>query len=341
MLAPAAAEILGRAAAAHGADARVTQRIATVQDILADDLRWIEQALAETVDVGEAPATLAARHLVTRGGKRVRPIALLLSAACFGRITPAAREMAVVAELVHSATLLHDDVVDEGMERRGAPTSRLSWGNAISVLGGDLLLVHALSRTQTHAPEVMPELIQTLRRLVDGEIVQLRGRSELDVSEATYERILRDKTASLFGWATRTGARLAGASLEDQERLSGFGERLGIAFQLVDDVLDYSGENSGKTLLTDLSEGKLTLPLVLAVARMPELVQPLKRIFAGDREPVGLVSQAVVSSGACDEVRRRASDHTRSAVEALRTVQPGPARVLLESVAQQLAARAA
>jgi octaprenyl-diphosphate synthase len=243
--------------------------------------------------------------------------------------------------LVHSATLLHDDVVDEGMERRGVSTSRLVWGNAISVLGGDLLLTHALQRTQQHAPEIMPDLITTLRRLVDGEIVQLRGRSELDVSEATYERILRDKTASLFAWSTRTGARLAGASLDDQERLAGFGERLGIAFQLVDDLLDYSGANTGKTLLTDLREGKLTLPLVLAVARMPELVQPLKRIYAGDGESVTLVSRAVVESGACEEVRRRAEGHTRSAVEALSSVRPGPARVLLESVAQQLAARAA
>jgi octaprenyl-diphosphate synthase len=337
----AAAEILGRAAEAQGTEQRVTNRIATVQDLLSDDLSWIESALSSAVDAGETPATLAARHLVTRGGKRVRPIALLLSAACFGRITPAAREMAAVAELVHSATLLHDDVVDEGMERRGVPTSRLAWGNAISVLGGDLLLVNALGRAQQHAPEVMPDLIATLRRLVDGEIVQLRGRSELDVSEATYERILRDKTASLFAWSTRTGARLAGASLEDQERLAGFGERLGIAFQLVDDVLDYSGADTGKTLLADLREGKLTLPLVLAVARMPELVQPLKRIYAGDHESVTLVSRAVVESGACDEVRRRASAHTRSAVDALRTVQPGPARVLLENVAEQLAARAA
>ena len=341
MPAAAAAEILGRAAEAQTSDERVKERIASVQDILADDLRWVETALAASVDEGETPATLAARHLVTRGGKRVRPMALMLSAACFGKITPAVREMAVVAELVHSATLLHDDVVDEGMERRGVPTSRLAWGNAISVLSGDLLLVHSLQRAQTHAPEIMPDLIATLRRLVDGEIVQLRGRSELDVSEATYERILRDKTASLFAWSTRTGARLAGASLEDQERLAGFGERLGIAFQLVDDVLDYSGADTGKTLLTDLSEGKLTLPLVLAVARMPELVTPIKRIYEGDREPVSLVSRAVIESGACDEVRRRASDHTRSAVEALRTLRPGPARVLLEAVAQQLAARAA
>src|SRR6186713_676640 len=246
MPAAAAAEILGRAADAQGADARVTNRIANVQDLLADDLRWIESALSSAVDEGETPATLAARHLVTRGGKRVRPMALMLSAACFGKVTPAVRELAVVSELVHSATLLHDDVVDEGMERRGVPTSRLAWGNAISVLGGDLLLVHALQRTQQHAPEIMPDLITTLRRLVDGEIVQLRGRSELDVSEATYERILRDKTASLFAWSTRTGARLAGASLTDQGRLAASGGPLGTAFHWAANVLDYSGADTAR-----------------------------------------------------------------------------------------------
>lgn len=332
---------LSAPAFADTSDARVRNRLASAQEILADDLRWVEGALEQAVRIGPEPATLAARHLVSTGGKRIRPIALLLSAACFSGISPAARELSVVAELVHSATLLHDDVVDEGTERRGAAAARVLFGNGVSVLAGDLLLVHALERTGRHAPEILPDLIRTLRRLVDGEIVQLRGRRELDVSEATYERILRDKTASLFAWATRSGARIAGASPADQERLAGFGERLGIAFQLVDDVLDYSGEQTGKTLLSDLREGKLTLPLVLAVARMPELVHPLRRIYAGDREPVQAVSRAVVESGVCDEVRRRASAYTQRAVEDLSSVAAGPARILLEVVAQELAARPA
>jgi len=332
---------LSAAALAHADDVRLERRIQSVKDLLADDLMWIESSLSAAVSSGPSPGTNAARHLVSRGGKRVRPIALLLSAACFGGIEEKARELAVVSELVHSATLLHDDVIDEGMERRGAPTARLAWGNGVSVLAGDLLLVNALDRTARHAPEVMPDLIATLRRLVEGEIVQLRGRSELDVSEATYERILKDKTASLFSWATRTGARVAGASLADQERLAGFGERLGIAFQLVDDLLDYSGDQTGKSLLADLRDGKLTLPLVLAVARRPELAQALRRIHAGDREPVALVSRAVIETGACEEVRRRAGQYTRTAVEALSSVVPGPARVLLENVAQELARRAA
>ncbi len=332
---------LERAAIAHGADAGLQARLVAVQSLLGDDLAWVEQALEQAVGDGPAPATEAAQHLVSRGGKRVRPLSLLLSAACFGPIPPVARELAVVAELVHSATLLHDDVVDSGDERRGAPASRLLWGNGISVLGGDLLLVHSLSRTLSHAPEVMPDLVATLRQLVEGEILQLRGRTELDVSEETYERILRGKTASLFSWATRTGARVAGADEQNQARLGAFGERLGIAFQLVDDVLDYSGEQTGKTLLADLTEGKLTLPLVLAVARVPELIEPLSRIHKGDREPVERVSRVVVECGACDEVRRRASEHTRLAVDELGTLAAGPARSLLEGVAHQLAERAA
>ncbi|MFZ5897364.1 MAG: polyprenyl synthetase family protein [Myxococcota bacterium] len=320
---------------------RVSERLASIQSLLADDLAWVEASLEKVCGDGPQPAVDAARHLVLRGGKRVRPMALLLAAACFGPIPAAAREMALVSELVHSATLLHDDVIDDGMDRRGAKASRLIWGNAVSVLSGDLLLVHALERTQRFAPDVMPELIETLRRLVDGEIIQLRGRAELDMSEATYDRILRDKTASLFDWSTRTGARIAGASVADQERLARFGAMLGFAFQLVDDVLDYSGPLTGKTLLTDLQEGKLTLPLVLTVARMPELVAPLKRIHAGDREAVPLVSRAVVESGACDEVRRRAIECTRQAVAALVEVDPSPARSVLEHVASELASRAA
>ena len=176
--------------------------------------------------------------------------------------------------------------------------------------------------------------------LVDGEIIQLRGRTELDVSEATYERILLDKTASLFAWATRTGAAVAGASEAEQAHLADFGERLGFAFQLVDDVIDYAGEKSGKTLLADLREGKLTLPLVLTVEKQPELIRELRRIYAGDAEPVEAVSAAVRESGACDEVRLRAREYTRLGLEALRSIPASPARGLLEQVAIELTARA-
>lgn len=330
---------LTSAGEARGADGRLTERLARVQTLLADDLAFVERALAEAAGAASSPAREAALHLVERGGKRVRPLALLLSNACFGPVSAPARELALVAELVHSATLLHDDVVDEGMERRGAVTSRRLYGNGVSVLAGDLLLVDALERTARVAPAELPGLLATLRQLVDGEIVQLRGRTELDVSRATYERVLRGKTASLFEWCAATGARVAGAGAREVAELGRFGAGLGMAFQLVDDVLDYSGEDTGKSLFADLAEGKLTLPLVLAIEKDPALCTLVARIHAGDRGPVAEVSRAVVQSGACDEVRRSAVEHTSRAVAALAELPGSSARSWLEGVAHELARR--
>lgn len=336
-----ALDTLGQAAQQRRADDRFQQRLGDVRALVGRDLAQIEAALSKALDSGLSPGRDAAKHLVGLGGKRVRPMALLLSAACFGPITEAARQLATVAELLHSATLLHDDVVDEGMERRGATTARRIWGNAVSVLAGDFVLVRSLELTCQHAPEMMPGLVATLRQLVDGEIRQLRGRSKLDVTEETYLQILRDKTASLFRWATATGAALGGASEAAQQQLASFGEQLGMAFQLVDDLLDYSGEHSGKMLLADLTEGKLTLPLVLAVAERPALGQLLQRIHEGDQEPVEYVGQQVRESGACEAVRRRARRHTDLALAELESITPSPARALLGDVANQLAARVA
>lgn len=322
-------------------DPRVVERLVEVQALLGDDLEWIEASLATTCAHGVRPATQAAKHLVSRGGKRVRPLTALLAAGCFGPIPSAARSLAMVAELVHSATLLHDDVADEGTERRGVRTARLLYGNAVSVLAGDLLLVHALERTLMDAPDALPDLLGTLRQLVDGEVIQLRGRTELDVRESTYERVLRGKTASLFAWAARAGARATQASSDDIERLGIFGEHLGIAFQLVDDVLDYDGASTGKTSLADLREGKLTLPLVLAVEAQPELLQSVRRIHAGDLEPVQFLGRKVATCGACDVVRERAVAVTERAVEILSPIQDTRAKELLVDVARELAARVA
>jgi octaprenyl-diphosphate synthase len=332
---------LRSAANQRGADERFHQRVLEMQTLLAEDLAEVEEALAEVAMDGTAPATLAARHLVGLGGKRARPMSLLLSTACFGPIPPWARELAVVSELIHSATLLHDDVIDEGMERRGAATARRLWGNAMSVIAGDLLLVHGLERTLHYGPEAMPDLLEALRQLVNGEVVQLRCRTELDLSEETYHRVVLDKTASLFVWATRTGARLGGASSADQTRMGEFGKHLGLAFQLVDDVLDYVGEGTGKTLLADLKEGKATLPLVLAAQRMPILVDWVSCLHAGEAVSMEEISRAVVESGACDEVRLRATRTTEQALEALGPIPASPARLLLEQFACELAQRVA
>ncbi len=338
--APSAISTLSQAAAQRQADERLQERLDSVRQLVGRDLVLVEEALKSAVESGPTPAREAAQHLLGLGGKRIRPLSLLLSTACFGEIGEASLKFAAVAELLHSATLLHDDVVDEGMERRGAVAARRLWGNGVSVLAGDLLLVCSLELTEAHGPEHMPDLIRTLRQLIEGEILQLRGRTELDVSEATYQSILRDKTASLFRWSASTGAALGGASPAEREALGSFGEHLGVAFQLVDDVLDYSGEETGKTMLADLAEGKLTLPLVLAVEREPELAALLSRIHAGDRDPVERVGHRVVESGACEEVRRRARQFTELAVSELTILPASPAKKLLTDAARQLAQRA-
>jgi octaprenyl-diphosphate synthase len=320
-------------------DLHTAGRLAEVQAYLAADLRGVEDRLTVATQTGPEPATDAAEHLVGRGGKRVRPISLLLAARCFGGSGERYVEMAATVELVHSATLLHDDVIDEGMERRGAPTARRILGNAVSVLAGDLLLVGALERTQRVAPELLADLIATLGRLVDGEIVQLRGRTELDFSEESYARVLRDKTAALFSFASAAGARMAGATPEQQAALGRFGEELGLAFQLVDDVLDYDGVESGKSLLADLMEGKLTLPLVLATRADAGLAELVRSIHAGDVTQVGEVSRRVVASGACEVTRARAIAHTEQALASLAVLPDSRARSLLEVVARELGRR--
>ena len=269
---------------------------------------------------------------------------MLLSAACFGAPPAAARDLAVAAELIHLATLLHDDVIDDAHERRAQPTPRRIWGNAVSVLAGDLLLTHALERTADAAPYfILTDLFATLRRLVDGEVVQLRGRVHIDVSEEMYFRIVHDKTASLFAWAARSGAAVSGASAAQAAALGEFGARLGVAFQLVDDLLDYTGEvgATGKALLCDLAEGKLTLPLIRAIAQRPSLLSEVEAIRAGDAQIASRVAEVVRGSGVCDGVRELARAETARALAALDMAPPGVARELLGAIARELVSRVA
>ena len=267
---------------------------------------------------------------------------MLLASACFGPVPRVARAMAVVAELVHAATLLHDDVIDDSDERRGRPASRRVWGNAVSVLAGDLLLTHALERTIEAAPALLPDLVATLRRLVDGEIVQLRGRTCLDLSEETYFTVVRAKTSSLFTWAARAGAHV-GATGDAVDALGEYGTHLGIAFQLVDDALDYSGDRAsmGKSLFGDLREGKVTLPLVRAIAARPALAGDVEPTRAGDEVAAKRLLSGVLESRACDEVRAFARAETDRALAALSRVPGGAPRELLACVAMELSSRVA
>jgi octaprenyl-diphosphate synthase len=341
----ASAALLREVATADRAGTKAAERLAEVHAFLAEDMAVVDAELGRLAKDGVHPATEAASHLLEAGGKRVRPMTVLLSAACFGAVPPGARDLAVVAELVHLATLLHDDVIDDGQERRGRTTPRRVWGNAVSVLAGDLLLTHALERTAVAGPpSVLGDLVATLRRLVDGEVVQLRGRTRLDLREEIYFRVVGDKTASLFAWAARAGAAIAGGSADAVAALGQFGARVGVAFQLVDDVLDYEGDAraTGKSLFGDLLEGKLTLPLLRAIAREPALAVEVEAVReAEDAEAAERLAAAVRASGACDGVRALAREETAQALALLEAVPAGPPRDLLAAIARGLAARAA
>lgn len=323
---------------------RTRERLAEVARLVGGGLAYVEAEIAEAARHGAAPATQAAAHLIAGGGKRVRPAVALLASACAGGPSPDAMEVAVVAELLHLATLLHDDVIDDAGERRGQRAARVLWGNGISVLAGDLMLVHALERAhRLGCAETLAELLGTLRALVDGEIVQMRGRTVVDPSLETYETIVRGKTASLFRWAMRAGARVTGAPREVVDALGQSGEHLGVAFQIVDDVLDVDGDAAatGKTLFADLAEGKLALPLLLHVQATPAALARVERARAGDREAAAELARDVLASGACREARRRALVEASAAREALARLPESRSRDLLAALAADMVSRAA
>lgn len=295
------------------------------------------------------PAPPAARHLLAGGGKRVRPLLCLLAARGFGssRALGPAAELARAAELVHAATLLHDDVIDLGETRRGRPAARLVYGNAASVLGGDLLLVEALQRIQAAGtPALLAAMLGVLERMIEAESLQLakRGRAELVPEE--YFAIVRGKTASLFEWALEAGGWAGGAGEGERGVLRAFGAELGVAFQLADDLLDLAdgperAAEIGKAVLQDVRQGTITYPVLFALREDRGLGDML--VAAADGAPApelpGRLAAALARSGGCGAARRQLQAHTERARTRLRELGASPARDALDEVARALGER--
>jgi octaprenyl-diphosphate synthase len=315
--------------------------------LLADELSSLEQELTRATDDAEETLRAAARHLVGSGGKRIRPTVTLLACGACGGELRASVPFACAAELTHSATLLHDDVIDDGPTRRGQPASRVLWGNAVSVLSGDWLLTRALEivAAQPARSAALPALLATMRRLVEGEVLQLSLRGSFEASEEDYFDVVRGKTASLFGWSAAAGAWAAGVRGEVPDALAEFGEGIGMAFQLVDDALDYCGEADllGKRLGQDFCEGKATLPLIRAFQREPALRDRLTRLLEGREEAAAVASSvidAVRRTGGVEAARALAREHTGAAMKALEKVPDGPHRRAIADAARSLTERA-
>ncbi len=263
-----------------------------------------------------------AEYIINSGGKRLRPALVLLSAGVFGEIKAQHHTLAAVVEFIHTATLLHDDVVDESSMRRGRATANTMFGNAASVLVGDFVYSRAFQMmVSVQNMRVMEILAEATNIIAEGEVLQLLNIHDADVTDEAYLQVIHYKTAKLFEAATRLGAIINNASAKDEAAMAEYGMRLGTAFQLIDDVLDLSGDSSdiGKNLGDDIAEGKPTLPLLYAMRKGNDTQRALirKAIEQGGLEDFSAIIQAVKDTGALDYVRDVAKNEAQLACQAI------------------------
>jgi octaprenyl-diphosphate synthase len=286
------------------------------------DMRAVDEVIRRRLDSDVALVRSIAEYIVASGGKRLRPALLLLACGAAGFRGKSRIALAAVVEFIHTATLLHDDVVDESRMRRGRDTANASFGNAAAVLVGDFLYSRAFQMmVELDDMRVMQVLAEATNTIAEGEVLQLMGSHDPDVNEARYLEVIRRKTAKLFEAAARLGAVLARSGGALEGALAGYGMHIGTAFQLVDDVLDYSGdaETIGKSLGDDLAEGKPTLPLIHAMragsAAHAAVVRHAIREGGGAEFPA--VLQAIRASGSLDYALAAARREADAAVAAL------------------------
>ena len=283
-----------------------------IQPITAD-LNAVDAVIRQKLHSEVALVNQIAEHIISAGGKRIRPVLVLLIANAYSYRGTGHHQLAAVVEFIHTATLLHDDVVDESSLRRGRKTANALFGNAASVLVGDFLYSRALQMMVSVGDiRIMQILADATNVIAEGEVLQLLNMHDPDVSEERYTQVIRSKTAKLFEAAAQLGALIAGASDEEIEAAAEYGRSLGTAFQLIDDVLDYSGQadDIGKNVGDDLREGKATLPLIYLMehgtAEQRELVRNC--IENGDEQHFDAVLFAVTTSGALDYTKRKAEE---------------------------------
>lgn len=323
-------------------------RLAELERWIGNDLREFEHDLA-VVPRGARAVQSAAHHLLDLGGKHLRPMCVALAAKVGTGFAAPARQLAVAVELVHTATLLHDDVVDLADTRRGQPTARTIYGNAASIFAGDWLLVDALRRIRaTGHADLLDEMLAIIEEMILAESLQLERRGQIHGDVADYFRVAEGKTAALFRWAMRAGARAGGLAPEVARALERFGLELGVGFQIVDDCLDFAGDAAvtGKALYTDLREGKLTYPVLLGLARDPALEALVGEAIADADAPAAAqitrhraIAERIHGSGALADARKAAADRINRAVAALSAVPEGPGKAALTTVAEATATR--
>ena len=306
----------------QAAQARTALPLPEIQAHAAADMAAVDALIRRRLASDVVLVNQVAEHIVAGGGKRLRPMLLLLAARALGHAGADAHQLAAVVEFIHTSTLLHDDVVDESDLRRGRSTANAVFGNAASVLVGDFLYSRSFQlMVELGSMPIQEILAGTTNRIAEGEVLQLLHVRNPDVDEAAYLRVIERKTAILFAAATRLGALLADADGRTQQALHDYGLALGYAFQIADDVLDYASDAAtmGKNLGDDLAEGKATLPLIHAMARSDDATRgELRRIVEqGDIEGMPTVQAAIAACGSLAYSRQRALEYARAAEDAL------------------------
>ena len=294
----------------------------TIQALIRDDMQKVDRLIQEKLHSEIGLIDQLGHYIVNSGGKRLRPALVLLSANCFAYRENQHIELAATIEFIHTATLLHDDVVDASMLRRGRATANQRWGNEASVLVGDFLYSRAFQMmVEVKSMHVMAILANATNKISEGEVQQLINRHDPETTEQRYMEVIHNKTAKLFEAAAQVGAAIAGQDKPMEQAMAIYGKHLGIAYQLIDDVLDYSvaSENLGKNIGDDLAEGKPTLPLLYALWHGSDKQAAVIRnaIKQGSLHDMEQINEIIATTGAIRYTRNRARQEADIAIQAL------------------------
>lgn len=294
--------------------------LSEVLDLCASDMAKVDQFIRESLHSDVVLINQVANYIVSGGGKRLRPMLLILSARACGYTGDQHIPLAAIIEFIHTATLLHDDVVDESDVRRGKQTAHAVWGNAASVLVGDFLYSRSFQMmVGIDSMRVMKIMADATNTIAEGEVLQLLNLGDPEISEASYFKVIDHKTAKLFEAACRLGAVLAKTDAETEQQLATFGVNLGLAFQIADDVLDYDGDGvaMGKNVGDDLAEGKPTLPLIYARAASDEAGKSVidQAVRDGNEDSLAGVLEIIKTTRALENAMDTAQSRAKTALQ--------------------------
>ena len=320
--------------------------IEQIKKLVADDMQAVDQLIQKRLSSEVVLVNQLSHYIINSGGKRLRPLLSLMASRAYGYEGDQHYNLAAIIEFIHTATLLHDDVVDESELRRGRDTANALFGNAASVLVGDFLYSRAFEMmVDTDSMKVMQILAETTNVIAEGEVMQLMNCHDAETTEQRYLDVIHAKTAKLFEAATRLGAVICNRPLAEEQAIAAYGMHLGTAFQLIDDVLDYSStsEEMGKNVGDDLAEGKPTLPLIYAMRNGTEAQAAIIRKAIEDEnggmEYIEPVLAAIAETGAIGYTEETARKEAQLAIEQLQHLPDSPYKDALQGLAEFSVAR--